>query len=349
MRGLRALVVGLTVAVACGGDDGISISTNQDNVCSTIAEVACHNLYQCCSESEIENYLDVTDPRTEAQCRDDLTKRCERSTAKLADSIKNNRASFDGKVMDTCLQAVLAPNGVCASVDAMLPWIDACADSAWVGKVADGSMCYSRYECASKDSYCSPNQTCTALPTENMACSPSLGCATGLYCNGGTCKTLVAAGGMCTSTSQCAKDLFCDTSQVTPVCSALEDGGQKCTGNATCKSGDCIPGSCSNSPTATCYTDAQCYGRCQNSNAYCTADRDCGTGTCSNSPTTFCSTDVSCQNISNGSGSATSGTCVFTNHCVPGTCQGEVVCADAQLVVDYCTSALGALPVPPTN
>src|SRR3569623_640416 len=313
MRGLRVLVVGLTVAVACGGEDGVSISSNQDFVCSSIAEVACHNLYQCCSESEIEDYLSVTDPRTEAQCRDDLTKRCERGTAKLADSIKNTRA-----------------------------------DSAWTGKVADGGMCYARYECASKDSYCSPSQMCTALPTTGLPCLSGL-CATGLYCNGTTCAALVAEGGMCTSTQQCAKSLFCDTSQTTPVCSALKDGGQKCTSSSTCKSDEGLPGTCSNSPTSPCDTDAQCGGRCQSGNNFCTQDSNCGEGTCSNSPTTFCSTDFSCENISTGSGSATSGTCVFTNHCVPGTCQGEIVCADAQIVVDYCTSALGALPVPPTN
>ena len=349
MRGLRVLVVGVSVAVACGGDDGVSISTNQDNVCSTIAEVACHNLYQCCSESEIEDYLSVSDPRTEAQCRDDLTKRCERGTAKLADSIKNNRASFDGKIMDACLNSVLAPSGQCASVDSMLPWVDTCADSAWTGKVADGGMCFAKYECASKDSYCSPNQMCTALPTSGMPCSTGLGCATGFYCNGSTCTALVAEGGMCTSTLQCTKPLFCDTSLPTPVCSQLKEGGQTCTSSSSCKSGDCLPGTCSNSPTSTCYTNAQCYGRCQTGNNFCTQDSNCGNGTCSNSPTTLCSSDFNCQNISTGSGSATSGTCQFTNHCVPGTCQGEVVCADAQIVVDYCTSALGALPVPPTN
>ena len=159
------------------------------------------------------------------------------------------------------------------------------------------------------------------------------------------CKPLVAAGGMCTTTSQCMKDLFCDTTQTMPTCTALKDGGQKCSGNASCKSSQCLPGTCSNS-TSTCYTDAQCYGRCQTGNGFCQVDRDCGTGTCSNSPTTFCSTDVTCQGLGSGSAGAT---CVFTNHCVPGTCQGEIVCAQAQLVVDYCTSALGALPTPPTN
>jgi hypothetical protein len=343
MRAYRAVVVCFGLVMACGGDDNsVSINTNQSNVCSTIAEVACHNLYQCCSEGEIETYLRVSDPRTEAQCRDDLTKRCERSTAKLEDALTNKRATFDPKAMNSCLEAIVAPSGTCASVETMLPWVDACMTSAWVGAVSDGSMCRATFECASKDSFCSPGEMCVALPKENQPCT-SQGCASGLYCNGGTCKTLVAQGGMCTSTSQCAKDLFCDTTQSTPTCSALKDGGQVCTGNASCKSADCLPGTCSNS-TSTCYTDANCFARCQTGGSFCTIDSNCGSGTCSNSPTTFCTTDTNCM-----LGSASTGTCVFTNHCVPGTCMGEVVCADQQLVIDYCTSALGALPVPPTN
>jgi hypothetical protein len=149
-----------------------------------------------------------------------------------------------------------------------------------------------------------------------------------------------------TSTNQCAKDLFCDTSLPTPSCSALHAGGEHCTSNASCTSGQCNPGMCSNS-TSTCYTDAQCYGRCMNSGAFCTTDSNCGQGTCSNSPSSFCTSDLNC-NFGSGSGSG-SGTCVFTNHCQTGTCQGDIVCASQQLVVDYCTNAIGALPVPPTN
>ena len=343
MRASGILVIGILI-VACGGDDNsVSISSNKDNFCSQIAEVACHNLYQCCAEGEIENYLNVSDPRTESQCRDDLTKRCERSTAKLNDALDNKRATFDSKAMNDCLNALVAPSGTCATVDSMLPWVDACMTSAFVGAVADGAMCYATFECAGSDSYCSPGQTCTALPTQNMPCS-QFGCASGLYCAAtATCQPLVAQGGMCTSSSQCAKDLFCDTSQTTPTCTALHDGGQRCTSNQSCKSNQCNPGTCSNS-TSSCYTDAQCYGRCQNGGGFCTQDSNCGEGTCSNSTTTFCTSDLNCN-----LGSAGSGTCVFTNHCQLGTCQGDIVCAAQQLVVDYCTNAIGSLPVPPTN
>lgn len=342
MRTLHVVVFGIVLA-NCGGNDGLSINANKDNYCSQIADVACHNLYQCCSEGEIENYLNVTDPRTEQQCQDDLTKRCERGTAKLNDALDNKRATFDSKVMNDCLNALVAPSGTCATVDSMLPWVDACMNSAFVGAVAAGGMCYATFECSGSDSYCSPGQICTALPGANQPCLAN-SCAHGLYCAAGTCKPLVTQGGMCTSTSQCDKDLFCDTSQTTPTCSALHDGGQTCTSSASCKSRQCNPGTCSNS-TSTCYTDTQCYGRCMNGGGFCQLDRDCGEGTCSNSPASFCQTDQNC-NFGSGTGSG-SGTCVFTNHCVPGTCQGDIVCASQQLVVDYCTSAIGALPVPP--
>jgi hypothetical protein len=34
--------------------------------------------------------------------------------------------------------------------------------------------------------------------------------------------------------------------------------------------------------------------------------------------------------------------------CIPGSCVGDVVCADPYLVIDYCTDALNNLPFPDT-
>jgi hypothetical protein len=47
-----ALIAVLGVVVGCG-DDGVSVGTNEDNFCDEIADVVCHNIYQCCTESEI--------------------------------------------------------------------------------------------------------------------------------------------------------------------------------------------------------------------------------------------------------------------------------------------------------
>src|SRR5262249_55069248 len=102
-------VVIAAFVVGCGGGSGVSIDANQDNVCGEIAEVACHNMYQCCSEGEIETFLRVSDPRTEDQCRDDLTRLCKRSIANLDDGISAGRVKFDGNIMNHCLEALVAP------------------------------------------------------------------------------------------------------------------------------------------------------------------------------------------------------------------------------------------------
>src|SRR6476659_1971861 len=103
MRVAFLSVIGLLVA-ACG-EDGVTVSTNEDNFCDEVAKVACHNLYQCCTEGEIENYLDVVDPRTEVQCREDAARRCERSYVGVSDSLKQKRMTLDSGKLDACLQA----------------------------------------------------------------------------------------------------------------------------------------------------------------------------------------------------------------------------------------------------
>ena len=95
--------------VACGG--GVSVSTNASNVCSEIAEVACHNVYKCCSEGEIEDFLGVDEPRTEPQCKEDVRRTCERNIAKLDAAIEEKRVRFDSDLMNNCLEAIVAPSG----------------------------------------------------------------------------------------------------------------------------------------------------------------------------------------------------------------------------------------------
>jgi peptidoglycan-associated lipoprotein len=325
------------VLVACGGKP--DIGTNQGNVCSQIAEVACYDMYRCCSEGEIERFLNVTDPRTEDQCRDDVTRLCERRLGPVSDSIKNNRAKFDGSIMDPCLKALIAPDNACASVDTMLPWAMACMNDAWTGQVADGSMCVYKFDCASMDSYCATNQTCTALPTNNQPCGPQ-GCASGFYCGTGTCHPLLGPGGMCTANVQCMKGLFCDFSATTPTCTMLHGPGERCTGNTSCKSNQCLPGTCAGTGT-TCFSNTNCGSHCSISGASCFQDSNCGAGHCSITTTKTCFLQTDCL--------TTDGTCIFPQQCVPGMCVGDVVCADTHLNVDYCTGALAGLPLPPSS
>src|ERR1041384_2032170 len=262
---------------ACGGDDGgsrPSVSTSEDTVCDAVADVACFNMFQCCSEGEIEAALHVSDPRTESECRDDVRAICERQKATIDFSVKNNRVTFDAKVMNACLQAFVAPDdGTCATIAAMLPWAEPCLESAWTGTVATGGACDFQIECA-QDNVCNSGRICTALPTGGMAWVNGA-CAGGLYCNAGTCRPQVAEGGVCASTIQCQKGFFCDTSAPTSTCTKLHPIGEKCTGAATCApGGTCLPGTCAGT-TATCFTNTGCTAHCANSNVACTVGFAC--------------------------------------------------------------------------
>jgi len=336
---MRLFAVGLVIAVGCGGGDGNgrpSVGTTQANVCGEVAKVACYNMYSCCSEGEIETRLHVTDPRTQDECVTDMERLCDRSLARIDFSLKNNRVRFDAATMNSCLSAIEAPADTCATLSTMLPWADACMTSAWVGITADGAACNFANECG-VDSTCATSGLCTPKPTVGQPCGT--GCASGLYCNVTTCAAQLGAGQTCSSTTQCTKGLFCDLAALTPTCTALHDTGQACTGSASCTSGRCNPGTCSGTG-GSCFTNAGCFAHCSNNTFSCTLGQDatCGLGTCSTGGT--CSLAGACA------GTTGTGTCTFPNHCVAGSCDGSVVCADNELTVDYCTGALSALPVP---
>jgi len=335
------LVIVFLVMAACGGDGKPQIGANKDNVCSQIASVTCYNLYQCCSEGQIESFLKVSDPRTEEQCITDVTRLCDQQIGLVDASIKAGRVTFDSATMNACLKALVAPDGTCSSVGSMLPWATACMNSAWVGAVAVGGMCLHGFECANPTgAFCASNQTCTALPTEGMPCVNGVQCAGGFFCGAGTCRAQLAAGGMCNSNQECQKGNFCNTAQPR-VCEAVHSAGQPCTSNLACQSNKCLPGVCSGT-TQNCFTSTDCQfnGHCSNNpNLFCTTDGTCGAGTCSIGGAT-CTTQAQCT-------ATASGTCMFPNTCVLSTCTGNIVCGDTQVEADFCTNAVAAIPAPP--
>jgi hypothetical protein len=325
--------IALVAATACGGGDGRpNVGTTQDSVCSDVAEVACFDMFQCCSEGEIEQALGVDEPRTQADCVNDVEAICNRQIATLTFSAENKRVRFDSKLMDECLKAFIAPENTCADVAAAKPWTEVCMESAWVGTVENGGACDFAHECAA-NAFCSPNRICTALPVENQACNTTRGCATGLFCDAGTCHARRAAGAACTLNDQCQTGLFCDTLATLPTCTARRANGEVCTSNASCTSLTCLPGTCAGSAT-TCTTNTGCSAHCADDNSFCTTDASCALGTCSGT-TTSCSSDLGC---------ITPAVCVFPVKCLAAECVGPVVCGDPHVVVDYCRGPLTDLP-----
>jgi len=236
--------------------------------------------------------------------------------------------------MNACLQAIVAPDdGTCATIAAMLPWAEPCLEDAWTGTVATGGQCDFGFECV-QDNVCNSSRVCTALPGDGMSCV-NQACATGLYCNIGTCRPQLADGGMCTSTIQCQKGSFCDTTAPTRTCTKLHALGEKCAGPGTCASGGtCLPGTCAGSPFS-CVNADGCEAHCADDNSPCFfGDADCGAGTCSGTTTT-CSSNLGCVSPA---------TCVFPVKCLPAECVGDVVCAEQHLAIDYCAAAIDSVP-----
>jgi len=333
-----ALIAAIGLLAACG-DDGVTIDTNDENFCEQISDVICHNIYSCCTESEIQSLLDVSEPRTELQCREDIKRRCDRTSPDLRDSLDAGRVTFDAARLNACLTAILAPDGVCAEVvqGNDLPWTEACEEAPWVGTVATGGSCFFNFDCAGGvDSFCGPDQKCKAKPTAGFPCGT--GCASDYYCaTNGTCAAKVAAGAPCTSNTQCQEDLYCDQyATPEPVCAMKQAGGATCTTSSACLSSDCVPGKCMGT-TLSCYMDSQCNSRCANTGFSCTDSSDCALGTCDES-------SISCDDESDCVLSATDD-CVFPVMCVPGDCIGDPVCTSETLVADYCSN-VGFIPDP---
>ena len=316
--------------VACGDGHGVDIDTNADNACDEIAEVACHNLYQCCTEGEIENFLRVDEPRTEIQCRDDLRRACSRSFITIHSSLEAGRVRFDPETMNRCLSSLVAPEGSCGDVFDTLPWTDACMESAWVGTVAAGGECRFAHDCAGTSSTCGPTQRCAAKPIQGQPCG--LGCADGFYCAGTVCQQRLPQGAPC-ATGQCAEKLVCDFGSTTPTCIAPGGAGAMCQSPSACLSNQCIPGACSTGGNM-CYRDTDCPRRCSNSPAFCSDDFQCGNGQCSTSLTT-CSFPSDC-NVGE--------TCNLPGRCLASTCAGDRVCTTPQFTVDYCEDATREIP-----
>jgi hypothetical protein len=345
MRLAFVSVFGLLV----GCQDGVSVNASADSFCEEFAEVACHNMYQCCSESQIENELGVSEPRTEVQCREDKTRVCIRATASYRDSLAAKRVQFNPEALNGCLSALLAPDDECSTYADDLPWTEACKADVWTGLVAMGGNCFFDHDCAGapRSAECGPDQKCVALPTAGFPC-PGGVCAENFFCATTTttpvCQPKLAENAPCTGSNQCLENLFCDQTLTMPVCIAQKQGGAACTSDLGCVSGDCVPGKCAIT-NQTCYQDSQCGGHCANSTSFCTVGLDytCNVtaGHCDQVVTTPCSgstADTQCINAAAGT------KCIFNVSCVPGDCIGDPVCTAPLFLADYCSAGLGLTP-----
>ncbi len=335
MRGTILVMMGMLV----GCQDGISVDADEDSFCSELAEVACHNLYSCCSEGEIEQELGVSEPRTEEQCREDKKRNCERGTANLRDSLSKDRVRFNADAFNTCIETYLAPDDTCAQYVDELPWTEPCDVELWTGLVGIAGSCFFDHDCAGypKTAECGPDQKCVALPVGGFPCINGE-CAEDFFCGSGLiCQARLAEGAPCTGFDQCQEELFCDSNAMPmPICTGRKEGGEACTSDQNCVSSDCIPGQCSMTGSS-CFTDANCTARCADDFSSCTVGMDyqCNaTGYCNEVTSQSCSGSTAnsqCVNLAAGT------TCIFNVACVPSECIGDPVCTAPLFLADYCT------------
>ena len=190
------VLIGLLV----GCQDGFSVDADQGNFCDEVAEVACHNMYQCCTEDQIESDLGVTEPRTEVQCREDKKRECIVANADVRDSLKAGRAHVRCGKFQRILRALAAPDDTCATYVTERPWMEACKTAAFLGTVATGATCFFSHDCQGGPT-ASAARTRSVSGTDRRVPVPAGFCA-GLYCGtGGTCVQKLAEGAPCTSNS----------------------------------------------------------------------------------------------------------------------------------------------------
>lgn len=330
---MKRFACSLVIAVAgsaCGGGDRPSVDVNSASLCREIAEVVCYNLYSCCTEGEIEDFLGVDEPQVQEDCRDDAEILCERATATVRWSEENGRVQLNAASFKVCLEAILAPADTCVVVAPVAPWTEACLEDVWTGLVAAGGECLFDYECAEERSFCAANRTCRPPSSEGESCVAA-NCAVGLFCGGGVCEPLLDLGSPCSASFQCAEGLFCAPGS--GMCEQRRGLDESCTSSSACVAGTtCLPGTCAAGNS--CFDNTDCSTTCENDGSFCFFDSDCSIGTCSQS-LFQCFSDFDC----------TGGTdlCEFPFQCLPAICEGDPRCVENNTAFDYCEDAVGIL------
>ncbi|MBN2804386.1 MAG: hypothetical protein JXR91_14920 [Deltaproteobacteria bacterium] len=300
-----AMLTALSVSISgCKEDTNdedqlpVRIKPTESNLCDQVAEVVCHNAFQCCQGKQLETLFGITISTTEKDCRRDVALSCEQSKAEEIYSLSLKRVEIDTDRVEKCLNYLIAPDDQCFPV---VPFdsstYDLCDNNYFfIGQVKEGEECLYQHDCVD-GTICDQNRECTKLPVKDESCE-NYPCAEGLYCDTDftdtdypvNCKKLIGEGKACNSYNPCEKGLFCkadevdtadtdyDTNpyqeQMTGTCTILGKIDASCEGDNECESYECIPGICSDQSGA-CYTNDDCSGTCSISGDKCNKETPC--------------------------------------------------------------------------
>lgn len=320
--------IGFLGFMACQTEDNPrpDIDVSESNLCSVIADVACYNMFRCCTGAQIEGALGLTQSTTVDECRRDVKLTCQDTLTPVFWSVARGATVINTNQYKNCLTAMTAPEAGCFLHQTEPPWRLQCDQVMFQGLLAVGLQCFYDHECQ-PNHFCGSDAICRALPSAGQPC-PQYQCAASLFCSwdSGNCEALRTVGGACNTDSECQEGLYCGVGGTGSTCQARKALGVGCESDWECSSSYCIPGTCSNGDP--CYADSQCGGTCSADGYSCYDDLDCSRSC--NLTGYYCTTDLDCPDP---------GDSCPVNTC-EGGCNGQPVCGEQYLVVDYCEDTI---------
>jgi hypothetical protein len=256
-----------------GGDVVYVIDTGADappaaagmgkTFCDATLGLIQNNISQCCSAAEksaatLDLYKNI----------DTLLTQCETTLEKSIGLRRTAPSAAEYTACENAYQAEFVLPGsdggggtACQGLDAYRPGdvLSVSCAGAFVGVGATGAACAGNFDCASglacigygagTDGTCQElapaDGTCQAIAATPITAvdyllAPTDSCASGFYCNAGTCKASVASGGTCSSDAQCGNGSVC----IDTLCTTANTDGSRlptgayCTATADCNEGD---------------------------------------------------------------------------------------------------------------
>ena len=274
---IKAVVIlalaGLVTAGCPTSDSEPKVDLTVQNYCNQVSEVACWNMWNCCTGYEIEEMLGITISVEPRECRRDVKLICEDNLAVILWAAFKGSVRLDEEKATACMQSMLLA-GECFQHVSEVPWERWCDEEHWLGTLQPGNECLYSFECVD-GAYCAADRKCKAFPKRDQECEAYI-CAPGLFCDprDGRCEDQKSSGQECWDDTWCDDGLYCQFDEEGQgTCMGLKSLGVGCKGHYQCESMFCIPGLCHNG--GECFEDSDCLGSCSGSGDYCYDNDDC--------------------------------------------------------------------------
>lgn len=271
---IRACVrssVGVVCAALAAGGCSPQSSTGEvrspivmDTFVSDLAAAMCGWQFRCCALPEIEgdgasNYL------TESDCRTVLTRTIAEKLSEARIGLETKHLSFDSSVAASCLQQFT--QGACNAMPDLRPGLPPSPNSllAWdryascpnpfLGQLPTGSECFLRTECATGQSCTSGGDPGWTLTEGGLRAPFQLG--DNVSDVRGHCQPDGQPGTPCSSSAECAPELYCRVAD--SVCARPAGEGKACQSSTDASQNPTFPVACADSPRALVCGGGHCH------------------------------------------------------------------------------------------